>query len=318
VHLTRLRHSGTGHWARIVMMLVMCLCVSDTLSSEGARALIVLSSGSSQYQQCAASASDVIGQIDGIEVVTKKLSDIVQSDLDSLTSGDVCITVGAKAAVGIGRLLDPEIPMVYTMVSNPGGLGLQGRANTVGISADVSAKDQYAIMKRAFSGVKRIGMLYSSSSARSAEILDEARRDLPAGWVLEVVDMDAHRVVSMGVDALVELDVDFVWMISDPKVYSAATVKALLMASIQHKLRVFAFSPQVVKAGALIGIGIDPSEQGEAGGLLAVAVIGEGILAAERMKVSIHAQIAVNNIVAKRIKVEIPKALIQEAEYLFD
>jgi len=316
VHFNRLRHSGAGLGARIAMMLALCLCAMDAFG--GPRALIVLSSGSSQFQQCASNASKVLGQVDDIEIVIKELSDIVQSDLDSLGAGDVCLVVGAKAAVGIGRKLDPEIPMVYAMVSNPGGLGLESRANTVGISADVSPEDQFAIMKQVYGGVKRVGVLYSSGSSRSMKILDQARRELPEGWVLEAVDMDAYSSVSMGVDALIRLKVDFVWMISDPKVYSAATVKTLLIASIKYKLRVFAFSPQVVKAGAIVGIGVDPAEQGEWGGLLSVEVVKNGMQSAQRKSVSIHVPVALNKIVAERIGVELSKTLIQEAEYLYD
>ena len=309
-------HLGAGLASRIVMMLVVCVCVMDVFG--GPRALIVLSSGSSQFLQCADNASRVLGQIDGIEIVVKELSKVVQSDLDSLGDGDVCLTIGARAAVGIGRKLDAEVPLVYAMVSNPGGLGLEGRANTVGISADVSAGDLFAIMKRVYGGVRRVGVLYSSGSSRSVEILDQARRQIPDGWSLEAVDVDAYSSVSKGVEAVVKLKVDFVWMISDPKVYSAATVKALLISSIQNKLRVFAFSPQVVKAGAIVGIGIDSGEQGEWGGLLSVEVLRNGMQSAQRVLVLNRVPVALNKIVADRIGVELSSVLIQEAEYLYD
>jgi len=298
------------------MIVVLCASSVDLLAES--RVLIVLSSDSAQYQECATNARETISKAQSVTIVTKPLNEIVQSDLDALTSSDVCLTVGAKASVGIGRKLDPSVPMVYAMVSNPRALGLEGRPNTAGISAEVSPSDQFVLMKRVMGNVKVIGVLYRSSSRRSNELLDNARRQLPSGWVLKEIDMDNFKTDAKAVDALIDQRVDFVWMISDPKVYCAATVKALLIASLKNKLKVFAFSPQVVKAGALIGIGIDPSQQGVSAGRIVSESLRNGITAAGRVVGPVTPQIALNQVVAKRIGTKLPKNLINEADELYD
>lgn len=307
------RHPVLSLAARIAIMLVLCVCTLD--ADAASRVLVVMSSGSSQYRDCADQATSAMG---GVEVVIKELSSIKKSDLDALSSDDVCLAIGAKAAVGIGRELDPSVPLIYTMVSDPEGLGLRGRANTAGVSADVSPADQFALLKEAYPNAKSIGMLYRSSSEWSMSIFRLAQEQLPGGWSIQAIDMDQYSSDSEAVAALIAQRTDFAWMISDHKVYSPATVKALLIASIKNKLRVFAFSPQVVKAGALIGVGIDPVEQGQSAGQMVIAVLRGGISAAKKLPSDATPHIAVNNVVADRIDVELPKKLVQKADYLYD
>jgi len=306
------------HWTitRLVMLIVLCACSLNAWAES--RVLIVLSSNSAQYQECAVNAKKTISKIKGVTIVTKALSEIVQSDLDALAPSDVCLAIGAKASVGIGRKLNPSVPMVYAMVSNPRSLGLESRPNTAGISADVSPADQFDLMKRVMGNVKTIGVLYRSSSQRSNELLSNARSQLPAGWVLKEFDMDTFGTDAKAVNALVGQRVDFAWMISDPKVYSPGTVKALLIASLKHKLRVFAFSSQVVKAGALIGVGIDPSEQGVSAGQIVSESLLNGISAADLLSGPAFPHITLNQVVAKRIGITFPNDLIREADDLYD
>ncbi len=299
------------------MMMVLCFCVFD--ASAARKVLVVLSSDSKQYQISASRAGALIDQGSESEVVLKLLSQLKKSDYDMLSKDDICLAVGAKAALSAARNLDQSVPLVYSMVPNPGMLGLDTRPRTTGISADVPPLVQFELMRRAQGTTRTVGVLYRSSSQRSMDLLGLARDQLPAGWELKGVDLDEHGSDAKGVRALIDLRVDFAWMISDPKVYSAATVKALLIASIRNKMRVFAFSPQVVKAGALIGIGVDPGAQGDQAGKLVLRVqrLGIDVVGAQPISAP-DPDIAINQMVAKRIGAVISKILLNEADFLYE
>jgi len=299
------------------MMLVLCLCVLD--ASAARKVLVVLSSNSKQYQISGSRAEAIINQNGQSEVVIKLLPQLKKSDYDALGDDDVCLAIGAKAALSASRNLDESVPLVYSMVTNPNALGLDTRPNTTGISADVTPAIQFELMRKAQSSTRSVGVLYRSSSERSMDLLNQARNQLPSGWTLKEVDLDTFRSDAQGVQALIDQHSDFAWMISDPKVYSSATVKALLIASIRNKLRVFAFSPQVVKAGALIGIGLDPGEQGDQAGKLVLRVQSIGIEIVSTQPIPApDPHVAINKLVADRIGAVISHILLSEADYLYE
>ncbi len=297
---------------------MLVLCVSANAMAERT-VLVILSSNSTKYQISASQAGDVISKSGGTQVVLRTLDQLKQSELDDLDSGDACLAIGAKAAVSIARKLDQSVPLIYTMVPNPAGLGLESRPNTIGISADVRPSIQFDLMRRVFGKTKTVGVLFRSSSQRSAALMDSARQQLPLGWSLYAVDMDGHASVAKAVQELMDQTPDFAWMVADPEVYTAATVKALLISAIKNKVRVFAFSPQVVKAGALIGIGLDPAEQGVQVGHLVNNVLDKGIAPSRsRSSISPVPQVAINKVVAKRIDAVVPKELVNKADYLYE
>jgi ABC-type uncharacterized transport system substrate-binding protein len=81
---------------------------------------------------------------------------------------------------------------------------------------------------------------------------------------------------------------------------------------------VFGFSPAFVRAGALLGVGVDPAAQGEQAAGIALQVIGKTWDEQQPpLQAPASFQLAVNQIVAGQIGVALPRGLVDRAAFVF-
>ena len=112
--------------------------------------------------------------------------------------------------------------------------------------------------------------------------------------------------------------VDMVWTAPDSTLYDTASVRALLLAALRTNTPVFGYSTAFVKAGALVGIGVDPEAQGQQAATLALQLLkGAGDAKTSRVNPPENFQIAVNLIVASQIGVQLPPEFVQRATYTY-
>jgi ABC-type uncharacterized transport system substrate-binding protein len=139
--------------------------------------------------------------------------------------------------------------------------------------------------------------------------------------------VDKHESVAKAIDALLAGGVDVVWTAPDSSVYDVATVRSLLLEAIRSHTPVFGFSPAFVRAGALLGVGIEPAHQGRQAAaivdllLKAAAAASSGATTQprpEQLCPDPEFQLAVNLIVARELSITLPKSLVTRAVHVFD
>jgi ABC-type uncharacterized transport system substrate-binding protein len=244
----------------------------------------------------------------------------------SARGDDAFIAVGTRAAALLHAKLDAATPLVYCMVSDPETLGLAEGRQTFGVSTNVPLAAQFQLIAEALPAAKAVGLLYRSEGEKSARLLKSVKESLPKGMRLEAVAVDKHESVAKAIEALLAQEVDVVWTSPDATVYDVATVRSLLLTSIRKNTPVFGFSPAFVRAGALLGVGIDPRSQGkQAAGIVhqvlqrkTPATQSAKPLTREQCFPQAEFQIAVNLIVARKLSIALPKALVQRATQVFD
>ncbi len=304
MHTSRFTHSG--RWL-FVCILSVCSLLSTRGFAESDEILIVLSSESDPYV-VAAKSCELNLRNAGIQTKRVLLSSL--SNKDTKQDWRAVITIGGRASSALARELSDDVPMYYCMTPSPEKIGLTKRTRTSGISTETPFDEQILIISEGSDSLRRIGALYRSGSASSSNTVQRMRDSLPAGWELVAVDLDSVKSASQGIKDLLKKDVDLVWTTADPSVYNSSTIKALLIESIRKRVPVFGFSHSLVRAGATFGIGIDPGEQGAQAAVLAIRnAINEHLFA--------KPQVAVNVIVADRIRFKIPSSLLRLAEVVF-
>jgi putative ABC transport system substrate-binding protein len=174
-----------------------------------------------------------------------------------IVTGGAMMTSEALEAV-------PEAPVVFCL--RPNILDAEylredspQRARVAGVTSDVAPAQQVDWIRRTCPACKRVAVLCSARSERTAESLAAAGR----ARGVEITPVRALRdKFPAAIDALNAGKFDSVVMIPDSQVYNSPTVQRLLLWGVRYKRPVWAFSDKVVKAGALAGIYSDPAQVG--------------------------------------------------------
>jgi putative tryptophan/tyrosine transport system substrate-binding protein len=251
---------------------------------------------------------------------TVLLSDLQAKGMEAAIGAnpDAVIAIGTGAATYLHAQLPTSTRLVYCMVTNPAQAGLTDEKPANGISIDVPITEQFSLIAEADPNVKTLGMLYRSSAPDSKQQLDRIQQALPSGWKLETVAVEDFPSVADAINALTSRPIDAIWTNLDSGIYESATVRTLLLAGLRTNLPVFGFSPAFVRAGALVGIGIDPTAQGQqAADLTARILKSPSDKSIPRLEAPDSFDIAVNLIVADKLGLQLPPDLIGRAKYVF-
>lgn len=230
----------------------------------------------------------------------------------------VFVAIGSSAAVSLSDRLADSSLLVYCMVSDPDRGGLMNRERTGGISTQVPIREQLEIVARALPQTRSVGMLYDSESVASDDLVATVLRELPDGWKLKAIDIRDYQSTAEAFQALFMTKPDIVWTSPDPNVFDAAAIRSLLLSALRNGTPVFGFSTPFVRAGALLGIGIDPRAQAIDAAVLTDMFIRQGV---PSERVARHRapsyDIAVNLIVADELDIDLPRSVVARAKYQF-
>lgn len=160
-----------------------------------------------------------------------------------------------------------QVPVVFTMVVDPVGLGLIESAERsgrrfAGVALTVRPQRQLRALLDAVPAVKRVGVVYNPREPVFQQLVQQGREDAAKlGLVLE--EAHAETPAQLG-SALQRLNgkVDALWLIPDPVCASPEPFQQIVEWASAHKVVVLSFAETFVRRGALLGLGIDMAEQG--------------------------------------------------------
>ncbi len=286
--------------------------------AEADRVLIVLSSNATPYQEAYESCAKKLAGL-GYDCNMTQLPSVQRSDLNSMLYRDTAavITLGTPATVYVHERLDPEVPLLYAMVSQPQLAGLTEGRPCTGISTDVPLPDQLSLIHRAIPVSHRIGVLHDRGDGQNEARIKELREGLPKDCELVTISVDDYDSLAEAINALLKLQPTIIWTEPDASIYNAASIRALLLTALRHKTPVFGFSSAFVKAGALIGINIETTTQGEQ-----VAELTRQMLTGPQTEpppriMTPHYEVAVNLIVAEKLNIRIDEHVLESASIVY-
>lgn len=305
---------------RITSLAALLLCLP--LSLRAADVVVVLSADLPPYQEAAdgvRSALEARGG-DGVRVVSlegrqERWAAVAEQIAEE--SPRVVVPIGSLATVLAGRKLE-EIPIVYTMILNPGSLlkGAPAERAITGVSMNANPAQVFREMRGALPKVRAVGALFDP--ARSSEIVDEARiAAASVGIRLEAVPVGSTRELPDAVREVVGKDIDALWLFVDRTVLQTREgLELIMLESLRQGVPVVAPSDRYVKAGALLALGIDYSDLGaQTGELVGRLLEEEGDLPAPERPRTL--EITVNEKVREALGIQLPSDFRnQVARYL--
>jgi putative ABC transport system substrate-binding protein len=177
-------------------------------------------------------------------------SDRSRADRFAAPGTRVIIALGSEA-LQLVAAERPEVPVISTMVlRKQAGSEPPTPSLAATIVLDVPVPVLLARLKQVFPGKTRLGIIRNpNSGGPTAAALEAHIQQL--GFTFRVVDCPgAEQLLA----ALLTLKgrVDFVWCLPDGALYNSATIKPLILASIENHLPLIGFSESFARAGAAL------------------------------------------------------------------
>ena len=277
------------------------------------------SSDADPYTQAEASLKDsLIKQGCTVRAMTAK--EASDKGIDSSIGRPIgVVAIGTPAARWLHRHLPADVKLVYCMVTGPEEAGLLEGHDVWGVTTEVPISEQFKLIAEAIPRVRSIGVLYQSDTPLGLAMLARIRSSLPADWRCEPVAVNEFPSVSDAIESLVSKRIDLIWTAPDAKLFDTAAVRSLLLSSVRKKIPVWGFSPQFVRAGALLGIGVEPQAQGRQAADLLIAILADRNATHDkpRARGPDGFQIAVNLLVARQLDIEMPESISRRATFVY-
>jgi putative ABC transport system substrate-binding protein len=233
----------------------------------------------------------------------------------------LCVAIGTSAARWALERTGDKATVAYCMVSDPEAAELDKEPRAVGLTTAVSYAAQLRLAGELRPSLSAIAVPYRKSQPGSVRELDRLRAAAGKGILVHAVDLDRFKSVAKGIDALFAHDAQFIWTYPDRRIFSNTFVRALLLESLRRGTPLFGFSPAFVKAGALLGVGIDQRRQGERCAQLLIErrkLLERGRSLPKKGRIEAPAMLlAVNVRVSKKLGIAIPKAWAKRITWSF-
>jgi putative tryptophan/tyrosine transport system substrate-binding protein len=296
--------------SRLRTVLLLALCWLSASAGAG-EVVVVISADLPPYRQ----AQEALFSGIGAPTARALILDQVSRDPAQLPEDAACIVaIGTPAATWL-HARKPTTALIYCMVSDPVGAGLHQPPLATGITTDVPFAEQMRLIGETLPETRTVGLFYRDGDERSRQTLAEARLALPTGWKLEALAIDRHDSPAAAIDTLLGRSVDVVWTLPDTAIWSEGTVRSLLLASLRRRVPVFGFSASFVRAGALLGVGLDPATQGaQAAALVRDMLAGKPPSSAVVPPIY---EICLNLVVAQKLSLTLPPAVVERAKRVF-
>ncbi|MBB5752017.1 ABC transporter substrate-binding protein [Prosthecomicrobium pneumaticum] len=226
-------------------------------------------------------------------------------------------TPSAQAVVSATR----DIPVVFSAVTDPVGAQLvkdmeKPGGNVTGLSDLSPVGDHVALIKEIVPSVKTIGVLFNPGETNSVTLVDLLKkRSAEAG--IAVVESAATRSseVQNAARALVGR-VDAIYVPTDNTIVSA--LESAIGVAQESKIPLFTADTDSVARGAIAALGFNYFDVGKQTGAVVVKILNGEKPADIPVAVATGTDLVVNTGAAKKIGLDLPKAVLDRASKVIE
>ena len=221
------------------------------------------------------------------------------------------VAVGLLAAqVARQRLADKQV--VFCQVLNVEEFSLFAPWMK-GVSGIPSLTKQFAAWKALDPGLRRIGLITGRRASYMVSEAQMAARSL--GLELDHVAVVSNRAVLPALQELRERRIQGLWLAPDSSILSQRTIFDVMSYSVRHNLPVLAFSPALLREGALLSATADTGEIASVTlERLRRSSPGAGEVAGEPLEALSGAHITINAAAAARFGLTISPKVKEQAD----
>lgn len=233
---------------------------------------------------------------------------------------DLVLAVATPTAQALAQAI-VDIPVLFTSVTDPVAAELvdsneKPGANVTGTSDMNPVADQIGLVKQVKPEAKKVGVVYSSGEVNS-EVQVKIAREAAAKEGLELVEKTITNSSEV-VQAVKTLgDVDAIYVPTDNMVVSA--LDSLLATAEENGILVVVGEADSVENGGALTYGLDYEQLGYQTGQMAVKILtADADPATTPVETQSDPQLVINPAAAKRMGVEIPQELLDQADKIIE
>ncbi|MHC4443183.1 MAG: ABC transporter substrate-binding protein [Planctomycetota bacterium] len=226
---------------------------------------------------------------------------------------DIIVTAGARATSLVLQNIDAK-PVVAFMIPNALNMSFMApespyKKRLACVTTDIPPKLQIDWIKQLSPKLKNVGVLYSSRSKQTTENIKSTAKS--KGVNLTLIDT-RKDMFPKAIETLNSKRCDGVLMIPDAGAYDSANVRRLLLWGIRQKKPVWAFSENIVKAGAFAGLYGKNEDIGRQTADLVKNIIDKNIIAKIGLQYPRNTYSAVNERTAEMIGISIERKILKK------
>ena len=182
-----------------------------------------------------------------------------------------------------------------------------------GVSGIPSLHKQFAAWKLLDPGLRRVGLITGRHASYMVSEAQAAAR--PLGIEIDHVAVPSDRAVLSALQELRERRIQGLWLAPDSTILSQRTILDVMASTVRHNVPVLAFSPALLKEGALLSATADTREIAVmALDRLRKTVPGAASVPGEALEPLSGARITVSATAAARFNLPIPARLREQAD----
>ncbi|WP_050607863.1 ABC transporter substrate-binding protein [Clostridium niameyense] len=214
-----------------------------------------------------------------------------------------------------------NIPIVMTAVTDPVQAGIvksvdKSGTNVVGVSDKISIDENFKLIEEILPGKKTIGILYNTSEKNSEIQVKEAEKSAKR-FGLKIVKQGITNVNDIHQSLASILNkVDIMFIPTDNTV--ASSMPFISSECTKKNIPIMGSEKAHVQGGALATCGIDYYKLGEESANLALKIINGENPKDMNIKFMKNTQLVVNEKMAKKLNINIPKNIEEKSEKVKD
>ncbi len=230
---------------------------------------------------------------------------------------DVIIPLTTPASQAAVRNAPEEIPVVFTIVTDPESAGLIGaRGNVTGLSDAINISQYLAFVKRLYPSLSAAGLIYNELESNSVYLLQQIQAQ-SAFYGIDIITaaVTSEAEVPEAYAQIKDRGIGTIITTGDNTL--ASSLPSLSMLAFADSISVIGGSIDDVRAGAMASISIDYHQLAESTAELAYAVLQGVDPDDEPIRTFDMNVIALNQSSAERVGYIFSAALLAEAQYIF-
>ena len=234
---------------RILLSGLLC-CGAALNAAEPGRITVVYSSDAQPYVEAldGLRASWVNSALATVDLQSSNGQTQLANSVEG-GSNRLIVTIGRDALEAVAARKG-DTPLIATMIMHSELAGKPGV--TAAVRLDIPLSGILGELKTMFPRKNRVTVLRNPALPGQVETTAVARAR-QQGFALQVIDV-AGPEESLRVLRALKGRADFVVCLPDSTLYNSATVKPLILASLENQLPMVGFSQSFVRAGAAIGV----------------------------------------------------------------